>query len=215
MSGCPGVRPRLARCDDACRLANADDARRRLLRAVRPRSRPALHHRRRRDRRRQPGMAAAGGQRGRRFTALARGPVTRVQPDETLSADVGLQMDAISLHDGVHRLDWTHCRADGTPFPVRVTLRSTTFAGRPALIAVWHDLTETRRREAELTRAHVALAAELDQAAASSGCCCRGLCPTCRHCGWQPTIEPATSPAAITTTCSTSTTAAGACSSPT
>jgi hypothetical protein len=74
---------------------------------------------------------------------------------------------------GVHRFEWIHRRADGSLFPVQVTLNAVEWSGQPALIAVWHDLSEIRQREqalieanGKLTRAHAALA-EAHQALAA------------------------------------------------
>jgi diguanylate cyclase (GGDEF)-like protein/PAS domain S-box-containing protein len=69
------------------------------------------------------------------------------QPDGRLSAEKGLEMEAAAHAHGSHRFDWTHIRCDGTKFPTEIILTPVTLGGQPALLAVWHDLTE--RKEAE------------------------------------------------------------------
>jgi len=58
----------------------------------------------------------------------------------------------------VHRFEWAHRRADGSIFPVQVTLNAIEWDGKPALIAVWHDLSAARRQEQELRDANARLA---------------------------------------------------------
>ena len=72
------------------------------------------------------------------------------QPDGRLSAEKAAEMDVIAHHNGHHRFDWMHRRADGTPFPFEVTLTPVHLAGKPVLLSVLHDLTERKRAEKEL-----------------------------------------------------------------
>lgn len=90
-----------------------------------------------------------------------------VQPDGRRSEEKSKEMDATAMARGVHRFEWMHRKIDGQDLPVEVTLNAAEIDGRPALIAVWHDLTETKRRERELAakhreveRAHAALDGE-------------------------------------------------------
>lgn len=47
---------------------------------------------------------------------------------------------------------WRHRRADGSFFDVEINSQLLVWAGRPAALVVAHDVTETRRLQAELTR---------------------------------------------------------------
>ena len=69
------------------------------------------------------------------------------QPDGQLSAAKDREMEATARRNGTHRFEWTHTRLDGTEFPAEITLTPVTLHSEPALLAVWHDLTE--RKEAE------------------------------------------------------------------
>tara|TARA_R110002111_G_scaffold1162_2_gene8209 strand:+ start:161 stop:1390 length:1230 start_codon:yes stop_codon:yes gene_type:complete len=73
-----------------------------------------------------------------------------LQPDGRRSIEKATEMAAIAREFGYHRFEWLHRRLDGEVFPVEVTLNSVEIGGRPAIIAVWHDLTELKRAEAEL-----------------------------------------------------------------
>ncbi len=72
------------------------------------------------------------------------------QPDGRLSSEKSIEMEATARNSGHHRFEWMHQKLDGQLVPVEVTLNSVEIAGKPAMICVWHDLTEIRRAEAEL-----------------------------------------------------------------
>ncbi len=71
------------------------------------------------------------------------------QPDGRCSGEKGAEMCAIARRDGGHRFEWTRRALDGHQFPVEVTLTPVDLEGRPALLSVWHDLTERKRAEQE------------------------------------------------------------------
>lgn len=77
------------------------------------------------------------------------------QPDGQRSLDKSVEMDRLARERGVHRFEWTHRRLSGEEFPVEVTLTPVVLQDGPALLVVWHDLTEIKAREAAL-RAHIA-----------------------------------------------------------
>lgn len=83
------------------------------------------------------------------------------QPDERRSDEKSLQMDRLARENGYHRFDWMHRRADGTDIPVEVTLTPVRLETGPALLTVWHDLTERYEREAALAAAKDAAEAGL------------------------------------------------------
>jgi PAS domain S-box-containing protein len=72
------------------------------------------------------------------------------QPDGRRSIDKAKEMDFAAREMGYHRFEWMHRKLDGEVFPVEVTLNPVEIGGRPAMIVVWHDLTEIKRAEAEL-----------------------------------------------------------------
>ena len=74
------------------------------------------------------------------------------QPDGRLSLEKSTEMDSIAREKGFHRFEWMHQNAEGEPFPVQVTVNAVTIDGKPAMIAVWHDLTAVKKREDELRR---------------------------------------------------------------
>jgi len=78
------------------------------------------------------------------------------QPDGRLSLEKNIEMDSIARVHGHHRFEWMHRRLTGEDFPVEVTLTPVVLSSGPALLVVWHELTEIKRREAEL-RAQVEL----------------------------------------------------------
>jgi phosphoserine phosphatase RsbU/P len=74
------------------------------------------------------------------------------QPDGRRSLEKAQEMDALARTRGYHRFEWLHRKLDGEVFPVEVTLNAVEIGGSPALIVVWHDLTEIKRVEAELRK---------------------------------------------------------------
>ncbi len=88
------------------------------------------------------------------------------QPDGRRSLEKSIEMDALARTRGSHRFEWVHKKTDGEEFPVQVTLNSVEIDGRPALIAVWHDLTEIKRTEQRLKDLNRRMSAELESAAA-------------------------------------------------
>jgi len=69
------------------------------------------------------------------------------QPDGASSVEKHFEMDNIARKQQHHRFEWIHQKMNGEVFPAEVTLTPVSFGGKPALLAVWHDLTEHRRAE--------------------------------------------------------------------
>ena len=86
------------------------------------------------------------------------------QPDGRDSMEKSVEMDRIAREKGFHRFEWMHRKLDGEIFPVQVTLNALTIDGRPGLIAVWHDLTELKKKEEALSRANERMKRELEAA---------------------------------------------------
>lgn len=72
------------------------------------------------------------------------------QPDGRSSLEKNVEMDGLARAHGYHRFEWMHRRMTGEDFLVEVTLTPVELPGGPALLVVWHELTEIKRREAEL-----------------------------------------------------------------
>jgi two-component system, sensor histidine kinase and response regulator len=70
-----------------------------------------------------------------------------IQPDGQRSDDKSAEMDGLAQRNGHHRFEWTHCRFDGSDIPVEVSLTKVELSGRPAMLVVWHDLTERKKTE--------------------------------------------------------------------
>src|SRR5207249_2002951 len=62
------------------------------------------------------------------------------------------EMDRIARARGHHRFEWVHRRLDGKEVPVEVAMSAVEIDGGPAMVVVWHDLTERKRAENELLR---------------------------------------------------------------
>jgi PAS domain S-box-containing protein len=80
----------------------------------------------------------------------------RRQADGRLSVIVSEQMRQLARLRGYHRFEWTFQRADGSPFPVEVTLTPVRLHGRDVILSVWHDIAERKAVEDALRTAKVA-----------------------------------------------------------
>jgi len=79
------------------------------------------------------------------------------QPDGRRSDEKSVEMDALARKNGVHNFEWVHKRLNGQEFPVEVTLNTVKIDGKPALLVVWHDITERKRAEEQLKRSEALL----------------------------------------------------------
>lgn len=76
-----------------------------------------------------------------------------IQPDGKNSDKKAKEMDSLAKEKGYHRFEWTHRKADGTDFPVEVTLNPIKIQNKEALLVVWYDLSERKRQEEQLKAA--------------------------------------------------------------
>lgn len=74
------------------------------------------------------------------------------QPDGRRSMEKSVEMDATAREHGYHRFDWMHTRFDGEDFACEVTLTPVVLSTGPALLVVWHDISERYAHEAEIER---------------------------------------------------------------
>jgi PAS domain S-box-containing protein len=73
------------------------------------------------------------------------------QPDGRTSAEKSVEMDKLAREKGVHRFEWIHQKADGTNFPVEVTLNPIKLVDRNnVLLVVWRDLTEIKKEQEQI-----------------------------------------------------------------
>ncbi len=87
------------------------------------------------------------------------------QPDGRRSDEKSVEMDRVAAERGLHRFEWIHRKITGEDFPVQATLNALTIGGRPAMIAVWHDLTELKETEGDLRRVNDKMRKDLEAAA--------------------------------------------------
>ena len=71
------------------------------------------------------------------------------QPDGRPSYEKANEMIAMAIEKGSHRFEWDHTKADGEIVPVDVSLTSFTDANQNTLLAIWRDITQQRKAEAE------------------------------------------------------------------
>ena len=74
------------------------------------------------------------------------------QPDGELSLSKAERCMAIAEQRGLYRFEWTHCRKDGSEFPVEVTLSAITLHNKPVLYCIWRDISEHKQAESLLLR---------------------------------------------------------------
>ncbi|MCL2344641.1 MAG: bacteriohemerythrin [Desulfobulbus sp.] len=72
------------------------------------------------------------------------------QPDGRLSAEVIAALLERLSADGKHRLEWEHCRADGSRFQVDMMLTLIVHHNRNLVHVSWRDITEQKRLQREL-----------------------------------------------------------------
>ena len=69
------------------------------------------------------------------------------QPDGEDSRIKAERLLAEVAHGGRRQLEWALCRTDGSALLVELSLLPSTFGRRPAVLCVWHDITERKRAE--------------------------------------------------------------------
>jgi PAS domain S-box-containing protein len=79
------------------------------------------------------------------------------QPDGRRSDEKSVEMDGIARKNGVHSFEWIHKKLNGEEFPVEVTLNTVKIDGKPAMLVVWHDITERKKAEEQLKRSEALL----------------------------------------------------------
>jgi PAS domain S-box-containing protein len=72
------------------------------------------------------------------------------QPDGTNSRKAALEHVETAFEEGEALFEWTHARADGTPFPAEVKLSRFQYNGQPVLHALVRDITERKEYERRL-----------------------------------------------------------------
>lgn len=90
------------------------------------------------------------------------------QPDGRASLEKSIEMDATARKNGYHRFEWVHRRMNGEDFPVEVTLTPVVLHSGPALLVVWHEITDVKRTEAELRKKIAIIEAQAEQIQALS-----------------------------------------------
>ena len=68
-----------------------------------------------------------------------------VQPDGRSSLEKAIELVGRAFQEGAIHFEWTHLRADGTPFIVKVLLTAIRQGGKDLLFTIWEDITEQKR----------------------------------------------------------------------
>ncbi len=86
------------------------------------------------------------------------------QPDARASDEAAEAAGVAAVKKGSQQFEWTHRRADGKPFTVRVVLTAIPWVGRRrrALLATWQDITAQKEAEAAFAREKKMLRAIID-----------------------------------------------------
>ncbi|MFH0754423.1 MAG: PAS domain S-box protein, partial [Candidatus Omnitrophota bacterium] len=74
------------------------------------------------------------------------------QPDGRNSFEKAQEMMQIANEKGFNRFEWMHRKADGTDFPVEVSLTPIVYDAKPLLYCVWRDISEHKKASDELNR---------------------------------------------------------------
>ncbi|MCB1896593.1 MAG: PAS domain S-box protein [Zoogloeaceae bacterium] len=69
------------------------------------------------------------------------------QPGGEPSSEKAERMMALAREQGVHRFEWVHLRADGSPMWTEVTLSDVAVQDRPVIFCSWRDVTERKRHD--------------------------------------------------------------------
>jgi len=73
----------------------------------------------------------------------------QIQRDGKPSFEKAEEMMQIAYHNGFHRFEWIHRKADGEDFPVEVSLTPVLYRGKTILHCLWRDLTNAKKIEME------------------------------------------------------------------
>lgn len=79
------------------------------------------------------------------------------QPDGRRSDEKSVEMDGIARKNGMHQFEWIHRKTTGEDFPVQVTLKLVKIGQKPALLVVWHDITQRKKAEERLRQSEAML----------------------------------------------------------
>ncbi|MBF0477947.1 MAG: PAS domain S-box protein [Candidatus Omnitrophica bacterium] len=75
-----------------------------------------------------------------------------IQPDGQNSFGKANEMMRIAHEKGFNRFEWVHRKANGSDFPVEVSLTPVLVKGKSVLHCVWRDISELKLAETELAR---------------------------------------------------------------
>jgi PAS domain S-box-containing protein len=99
------------------------------------------------------------------------------QPNGELSHELSLEYIQDAFKKGAKVFEWTHCKNDGTPFPVIVTLSAMKLDEQNLVMAIGRDITHRKQAEKEREALIKELQESLEKVKTLSG-----LVPICSHC---------------------------------
>ncbi|MCK5097329.1 MAG: PAS domain S-box protein, partial [Desulfobacteraceae bacterium] len=101
----------------------------------------------------------------------------KFQPNGELSSKLSAEYIQTAFKEGVKVFEWTHCRSDGTQFPVSVTLSAMKLGGKNFVLAFGKDITERKQAEEGREKLINELQEALEKIKTLSG-----LVPICANC---------------------------------
>ncbi len=101
----------------------------------------------------------------------------KFQPNGELSSKLSAEYIQTAFKEGVKTFEWTHCKSDGTPFPVIVTLSAMVLGEKRFVLAFGKDITDRKQAEEGREKLIKALQEALENVKTL-----RGLLPICAKC---------------------------------
>jgi len=99
------------------------------------------------------------------------------QPNGKSSRKLSTEYTQEALKEGRKVFEWTHCKSDGTPFPVTITLSAMALNGKNLVMAIARDISQQKQAELGREKLLKALQKALENVKTLTG-----LLPICSNC---------------------------------